>query len=293
MTDVPQPGRALRTLGLVMAACVFTTGTAEAADAAERGKYLATAAGCKSCHTDTENDGKPYAGGHRLETPYGDFYPPNITPDELTGIGGWTEADFVTALREGISPAGEHYYPSFPYASYAGITDQDARDIKAWLDTLEAVARENTPNDLTWYVPGRWSMAIWKILFAPWQYGEAAPDATSEWQRGAYLVRHLGHCGECHTPRDGFGALDTSSELTGNPVDKPAESTPSITASKENGIGNWSAADIEFFLELGMYPDGDFVGGSMTTVIDDNTALLREEDRRAIRIFLQSLDNRN
>jgi mono/diheme cytochrome c family protein len=285
----PKFSSASQLLLLLLNAWLGLGGIAHAEDAAQRGKYLATAAGCKSCHTDTENDGALYAGGHRLVTPYGDFYTPNITPDKRTGIGAWSEAEFIAALREGVSPGGEHYYPSFPYASYAGMTRQDATDIKAYLDTLEPLQQANRTNDLVWYVPGRWAMGIWQSLFAPWEYAPAAADASEEWQRGAYLVRHLGHCGECHTPRDRFGALNTARELAGNKVEKPAESAPDITTDKNTGIGSWSAEDLEFFLELGMYPDGDFVGGGMAEVVDDNTALLTAADRRAIRVFLQSL----
>ena len=157
----------------------------------------------------------PFAGGHRLATPYGVFVTPNITPDEETGIGQWTDAEFLAALREGRAPDGSAYYPSFPYPSYAGMTEQDALDIKAWLDTLEPVRQPNNAHELAWYVPGRWAMRIWQQLFSPWQYAESASTDT-ELQRGAYLVRHLGHCGECHTPRNIFGALDTARELAGS-----------------------------------------------------------------------------
>ena len=126
--------------GLHCNAAAGAQGVAEQ-EAAERGAYLAIAAGCKSCHTDTENDGASYAGGHRLETPMGDFYTPNITPDSATGIGNWTEAEFIAAVRHGRNPAGGYYYPAFPYASYGGMTEQDARDIKAYLDTLEPVTK--------------------------------------------------------------------------------------------------------------------------------------------------------
>lgn len=259
---------------------------------ADRGAYLVIAGGCVSCHTDSENDGVPFAGGHRLATPYGVFVTPNITPDKETGIGTWTDAEFLAALREGRAPDGSAYYPSFPYPSYAGMTEQDALDIKAWLDTLEPVRQQNAAHELAWYVPGRWAMQIWQRLFSPWQYA-AQDDMDPEWQRGAYLVRHLGHCGECHSPRNIFGALDTARELTGSGSNKKsaggkaADGTgPNISSDRKNGIGGWTPDDLEFFLELGMQPDGNFSGGQMTAVIDDNTALLTPEDRRAIATFL-------
>jgi len=271
---------------------------ASSAGLAERGAYLVKAAGCVSCHTDSENDGAPFAGGHRLETPYGVFVTPNITPDKETGIGNWTDAEFLSALRAGQAPDGSAYYPSFPYPSYAGITDQDALDIKAWLDTLEPVRKINGAHDLAWYIPGRWAMRIWQWLFAPWQYA-AHTAADSESQRGAYLVRHLGHCGECHTPRNIFGALDTRLELSGSgsATSKGSdaahnEGAPDIRPDRETGIGAWTRGDLELFLEIGMLPDGDFAGGQMTAVIDDNTALLTPEDRGAIAAFLLSLPPR-
>ncbi len=265
---------------------------------AERGAYLVSAAGCVSCHTDSENAGVPFAGGHKLETPYGVFVTPNITPDEETGIGKWTDAEFLAALRVGRTPDGSAYYPSFPYPSYAGMTEQDALDIKAWLDKLEPVRQTNGAHQLAWYVPGRWAMRIWQWLFSPWQYADSTnPD--SEWQRGAYLVRHLGHCGECHTPRNIFGALNTAMELAGSEPDANERSDeevdssgPNISPDRENGIGTWTRGDLELFLEMGLQPDGDFSGGQMAGVIDDNTALLTPEDRSAITTFLLDLPAR-
>lgn len=271
---------------------VISKASTDATGDAERGAYLVIAAGCVSCHTDSENDGIPFAGGHRLETPYGVFVTPNITPDKETGIGRWTDAEFLAALRQGRAPDGSAYYPSFPYPSYAGMTKQDALDIRASLDTLEPVRQTNGPHELSWYVPGRWAMLLWQPLFSPWQYSDNS-GKDSEWQRGAYLVRHLGHCGECHTPRNIFGALDTARELAGSGSNVKADNErttdstgPNISSDRKNGIGAWTRGDVEFFLEMGMQPDGNFSGGQMAAVIDDNTALLTPEDRRAITTFL-------
>ena len=246
-----------------------------------RGAYLTAAAGCVSCHTDDENDGEPFAGGHALETPFGVFYTPNITPDDDTGIGGWSDAMFIAAVKNGMAPDGSHYYPAFPYPSYAGMTDADALAIKGYLDSLAPVESAVPPDELRWFVPGRWAMGIWKSLFAPWQY----PDAPAEHARGAYLVRHLGHCGECHTPRKLTGQLQLSRDLGGSPADSTGRSAPPIDAAslKKNG---WSQGDLEFFFEIGMLPDGDFAGGSMTAVIDDNTGKLTTADRSAIARYL-------
>ena len=251
------------------------------ADAIERGAYLTAAAGCVSCHTDRENGGAEFAGGHELESPYGVFVAPNITADRATGIGGWTEAEFIEAVKRGVAPDGSRYYPAFPYPSYAGMRDTDAAAIFRYLQSLQPVERANEPHRLAWYVPGRWAMRFWNALFAPWEYAPAAADL----ERGAYLVRHLGHCGECHTPRNLFGALDTSRDLAGSPKDSSGRSAPAIDAS-EAGLADWTVGDVEFFLEIGMMPDGDFAGGGMADVIDDNTGKLTPEDRRAMAEYL-------
>ena len=252
-------------------------------DLAEQGAYLAAAAGCVSCHTDKEQDGTPFAGGYAMETPYGVFYTPNITPDPETGIGGWTDEAFVAAVREGIAPDGSHYYPSFPYPSYAGMTRDDALAIKAYLDSLEPVNQANRPNALKWYVPGRNAMGLWKKLNSPWVY-DAAPAGL---ERGAYLVRHLGHCGECHTPRGAGGKLKLRRELAGSPKTRSSEGAPAIDNSAA-GLRDWDISDIDFFLETGMLPDGDFTGGGMTAVIEDNTSRLTAADRQAIARYLKS-----
>jgi len=263
-------------------------GIALAANDIERGEYLTAASGCLSCHTDSKNDGAAFAGGYRIETPYGIFITPNITPDAESGIGRWTEADFLAAMKDGEGPEGEYYYPAFPYPSYAGLTDQDVLDIRAYLATVEPVAKHNEPHELEWYIPGRWAMGIWQWLFAPWEY-PATPDSDLVWQRGAYLARHLGHCGECHTPRNIFGALNISGELAGSPKGSSGGGGPNLTVSKEQGLGDWTKGDLELFLELGMKPNGDFAGGGMTTVIDDNTSQLTPDDRAALILFLRNL----
>lgn len=279
---------ALSSAGTVLGETSLDNAASEDA-AIERGRYLTIAGGCLSCHTDADNDGAAFAGGHRLETPYGIFNVPNITPDAKTGIGNWSDTDFLTAMREGVSPDGDYYYPAFPYPSYAGLTEQDVLDIKAFLDSLEPVATTNQAHELPWYVPGRWAMGLWQMLFAPWDYATIPPQADPVWQRGAYLVRHLGHCGECHTPRNEVGALQLDQEGAGQPKQDDLAGAPDITPDKTTGIGQWAQEDIEFFLEIGMLPDGDFAGGGMAAVIDDNTSLLTPADRNAIAVYLQSL----
>lgn len=255
----------------------------------ERGRYLVTAAGCITCHTAEGDDAAPFAGGRALESPFGTFYSPNITPDVDTGIGNWSAEDFVQSLWHGVGPDGEHYFPSFPYTSYTGILRDDALAMKAYLFSLEPVSQANREHDLGLIISSRVTAGIWKSrYFDPGRF-EPDPERDEQWNRGAYLVRHLGHCGECHTPRSRFGALRNSRALSGNPEGPEGESVPNITADPEDGIGRWSVRDIAYFLESGMLPDGDFTSGSMVAVIDDNTSQLTRDDRLAIATYLKSL----
>jgi len=262
--------------------------SATAADI-ERGEYLLHAAGCSGCHTADEDDALPLAGGHALETPFGTFFTPNITPDIETGIGAWSDEDFVTALWHGTAPDGSSYYPSFPYTSYTGMQREDVLDIKAYIFSLDPVRQENREHDLEWYLFTRLAAWGWQLLnFSPERFA-ADGEHDDEWNRGAYLVRHLGHCGECHSPRNALGKVLIEQELAGNREGPNGKKVPDITPNRDAGIGRWSLSEIEFFLEIGMLPDGDFTGGAMSPVIDDNTGLLTASDRRAIVLYLQSV----
>jgi mono/diheme cytochrome c family protein len=256
-------------------------------DLLERGRYLVHAGGCITCHTADEPGAVPLAGGRAIASPYGTFWSPNITPDPETGIGRFTVADVVRALKSGVSPDGQPYYPAFPYPSYAGMTAADAEAIGAYLLSLEPVRNSRRNHELPWYLGSRLVMHVWNFLnFRP---GSFAPDPARDaaWNRGAYLVRHLGHCGECHTPRNWLGAMDTSRELAG--AVSTDERIPNITPHREDGIGRWTREDLLLFLEIGMLPDGDFAGSSMSAVIDENTARLNPADREAIATYLLSL----
>jgi mono/diheme cytochrome c family protein len=263
---------------------------ADLAAAVERGRYLVHAGGCLTCHTADRPDAVPLAGGRALETPFGTFYAPNLTPDRATGLGDWTDADLGRALREGRAPDGSYYYPVFPYPAYTGMSDADVAAIGAYLRSLRPVRQTTPEHDLPWYLSSRLVMFGWNLL--NFSDGRFAPDParSADWNRGAYLVRHLGHCGECHTPRDALGALDSSRELAGNPAGPDGEKIPDISQDRDSGIGRWSTDEIVMFLEYGVLPDGDFAGSSMSDVITDNTAQLTPEDRRAIATYLQSLD---
>lgn len=264
--------------------------------AIRRGEYLFSASGCYGCHTDVKGKGAPLAGGRRLKTPFGDFFGPNITPDPDHGLGGWTLADFTRALREGVSPAGDPYYPAFPYTSFSRMEAEDIADLWAWLQTVEPADTENVEHELDFPYGWRWLTGIWRALyFAPGDFNAGDPPATVKaedgetWRRGAYLARVLGHCGECHTPRGGLGAMDEDIFLAGNPAGPEGAPVPNITPDRATGIGGWSPADIVGYLEIGMDPDGDFAGGAMAEVIDHTTGKLTPADRRAIAVFLKSL----
>lgn len=288
MTIKAAPGRLLDFIAvgpLLLLAAAIALGEESAV---ERGEYLVHAAGCITCHTEDRDDAIPFAGGRALESPYGTFYSPNITPDRQTGIGAWTDEDFLDALWNGVSPDGDHYYPAFPFPAYTGMSRADVLAIKAYLFSLKPVQKTNLEHELS-LMMSRFAARLWQMLyFEPGRF-EAVPGRSDEWNRGAYLVRHLGHCGQCHTPRGRFGALKRDQALTGNPDGPGGDSVPNITADPENGIGKWSVGDIEYFLDLGMLPDGDFAGSAMAEVIDDSTSHLTKVDRLAIAAYLKSL----
>jgi len=274
----------------VTAACFLVAATIAAQETSiERGEYLLHAAGCITCHTEDKDDAIPLAGGRALETPFGTFFSPNITPDRETGIGDWTDEDFLSALWNGVSPTGKHYYPAFPYTSYTGMSKVDVLAIKTYLFSREPTRRVNRENELPWYMFTRLAPGAWKLMNFESKRFEPDPDRDEIWNRGAYLVRHLAHCGECHTPRNKLGKLLADRELTGNPDGPGGEKIPDITPNRETGIGRWSMDEIEFFMQLGMLPDGDFAGSIMSEVIDDNTGNLTAADRHAIAVYLKTV----
>ena len=258
------------------------------ADSAARGAYLATAAGCADCHTDAKNGGRPYAGGRALTTPFGTFYAPNITPDVDTGIGQWNDAQFLNALREGVSPDGSNYFPVFPYPSFTKITDDDARAIKAYLFAQPAVRQSNRAHDVAFPFSWRFLLNGWKLLFFSPGPFRPAPERGEVYNRGAYLVTALAHCGECHTPRNWFGAMVPSRFLAGTPDGPDGKAAPNITPDPETGIGTWSEDDLIALLKDGQTPEFDFVGGAMAEIVK-NTTRLTDADRRAIAVYLRTL----
>ena len=257
--------------------------------AIKRGAYIFHAAGCLACHTDEKNKGMPLAGGRALGTPFGTFYSPNITPDETHGIGAWSDEDFVRALRQGLAPDGSHYFPAFPYTAYTGMSERDMRDLKAYLFSRMPVAAPNRPHELKFPFRYRFLLWPWKLLF--FDEGRRVEEAgmDAQWNRGAYLTEHLGHCAECHTPRNFLGGIKRSRNMAGNPSGPEGKKVPNITPDTGSGIGDWSGSDIAYFLKTGFLPDGDYAGGAMTDVIEESTSKLRDEDLAAIAAYLMSL----
>ena len=244
-------------------------GTAE-----ERGAYVFTAAGCGSCHTAEED--APLAGGVAIDSPFGTFYGPNITPHEEAGIGGWSRDDLARALRQGISPGGSVYYPAFPYTSYTGMSDRDIDDLWAYLRTVEPSDTPSTPHDLRFPFSWRFLLNGWQLFYMAEGRPAIAEDAPDAWRRGAYLVEALGHCGQCHSPRTALGGVDWSAPFTGS------DRAPPITPE---ALAGWSLGDLTFMFEIGMLPDGDFVGSEMADV-QAGLAALTAADRQAIAAYL-------
>ena len=265
----------------------------DASDPVERGAYLTAAAGCAGCHSDPKRKDRPFAGGAALRTPFGSFYPPNITPDPEHGIGGWSEAQFLAALGQGRRPDGGHYYPAFPYTSYAGMSERDARDIFVYLSTIVPVAHPSRRHEVSFPFNLRFLLGLWKSLFFEPRAFAAEPARGAAWNRGAYLVRHLGHCGECHTARNLLGATVAARELAGNLDGPDGKKVANITPHPKDGIGAWGASDIAYYLKTGFLPDGDFAGGAMVEVIESTTSQLTDGDRAAITVYLQSLPPRS
>lgn len=249
------------------------------------GEAMFNAGGCASCHASDKDNRTLLAGGMALPSPFGTFHVPNISQNPADGIGRWSEADFVTAMTKGTSPDGSHYFPSFPYTSYASMKLEDVRDLFAYLKTLPQAAGKAPPHDLPFPFNIRRNLGGWKFLFFDDKPFVADASKSAQWNRGAYLVNGPGHCAECHSPRNLLGGLVASQRFAGGPNPEGKGWVPNIT---QKGLSGWSDKDIAYFLESGMTPEGDSAGGSMTRVIE-NTAKLSAEDRMAMAVYLKSL----
>jgi mono/diheme cytochrome c family protein len=266
-------------------AVVFVTEAAYTPDLAN-GQTTFNVGGCSSCHAvPGQPDRLKLGGGLALVSPFGTFYAPNISPDPADGIGRWTEAQFVTAVTKGVSPSGTHYFPAFPYTTYARARVSDVRDLFAYLKTLAPVSGKVRDHDVPFPFNIRRNIGIWKWLFMdgrPFMPDTARP---AQWNRGAYLVNSLGHCAECHSPRNFLGGIVAAQRFAGGPDPDGKGFVPNIT---QKGISDWNEKDIAYFLESGQTPDGDSAGGSMVSVIR-NISQLSEADRNAIATYIKSL----
>ncbi len=279
-----------RSFAAALLVCLGFTGPASAGtDPVKRGEYLTAAGGCVSCHTDFKAKGKRFAGGAAIRTPFGEFYGPNITPHRQYGIGAWTDAEFIAALRDGIAPDGTHYFPSFPYPSFTGITDRDMLAIKAYLFSLAPVATASRPHAVRFPFGWRFPVTFWKWLYFKSGSRRADPARTASGRRGAYLVLSLAHCGECHTPRDALGGPRVENFLGGAALGPKGDEAPNITPHPKFGIGRWSDDEIATYLKLGMDPDGDFATAPMADVIEHTTSRLTDSDIAAIIVYLRSV----
>jgi mono/diheme cytochrome c family protein len=251
----------------------------------QRGTYLARAGGCIACHTDTEAGGAPLAGGAALQTPFGSFVPSNLTTDPDHGIGAWTVADFARAVRHGVSPEGQPYYPAFPSAFYSRLTDQDIADLWAAFQTVPPVAQPAADSRAPFPFSFRAGLKLWRAVYR--DHPPAGPVAGQDevWNRGLALAEGIAHCGACHTPRNVLGGLKTAARLSGAEGLPGGGKAPAITAEALRN-SDWSEEDLAYALEDGQMPDGDVFGGSMAKVVRHGTAYLTFTDRAAIAHYL-------
>lgn len=257
---------------------------------AGRGERVFWAGGCASCHSAPGADGQArleLVGGREFVTPFGTFVAPNISTHPDDGIGGWSFEDFANAVMRGVSPGGSHYYPAFPYASYARMQIGDVADLFAYMSTLPPVAGEATGHRLGFPYNVRRGVGVWKRLFLDEGSVVALDNPPEAVARGQYLVEGPGHCGECHTPRNLMGGLDRSRWLAGAPNPAGRGTIPNITPGSSS-FASWSEADIANFLETGFTPEFDSAGGEMAEVVK-SLAQLPAEDRAAIAAYLKAV----
>jgi mono/diheme cytochrome c family protein len=254
------------------------------ASAVERGAYLARAADCMACHT--TQGGKPYAGGLGFRLPFGTLYSTNITPDKETGIGNYSDQDFLNAVHRGIREDGARLYPAMPFASYTYMTDADALAIKAYLFSLPPVHAPDPENTLTFPFNQRWAMSFWSVLFNPDTRFEPDTSKSPEWNRGAYLAEALAHCGECHTPRNLAFALDNRQKFAGAVT---AGWRAFNSSDKTTGVGNWSDQDLVSYLSIGHADGHGTASGPMGEAVDHSLSQLTGEDIRAVVAYLRTV----
>jgi mono/diheme cytochrome c family protein len=250
-----------------------------------RGEYLTRAADCVACHT--APGGKPFAGGMAFPLPFGSLYSTNITPDKDTGIGAWSDEDFVKALHEGVGRDGKHLYPAFPYTSYTLMTRSDVLAVKAYLFSLKPVRNRPPASDISFPFNQRYLIWFWNGLFSPGQRFQPNTGQTPEWNRGAYLVEALGHCGECHTPRNLLYGLSPGRKFAGAIIN--GWKAYNITSDPAWGIGAWSDAQLTDYLSSGHAEGRSSAAGPMGEAVENSLRFLGEDDIRAMTAYLKSV----
>ena len=275
--------RLLASLGAIATLLLTSASRADEAALVERGKYLATAADCAACHT--APDGKPFAGGVSLQTPFGTIVTPNITPDPDAGIGAWTDDEFVDAVRRGRSRGGKRLFPAMPYPSYAAMTHDDVLAVRAYLKTVAPVPVKVESNLLPFPFSLRVNMAVWNFLYFHPAAFAPDPQRSAQWNRGRYLVDVLEHCGVCHTPKNLLGADVRPAYLSGATLQ--GWHAPSITPTRDNkGIGTWKDQELFSLLRTGQ-SGNEFASGPMGEVVSKSTAKLTDDDLNAIIAYLK------
>ena len=250
-----------------------------------RGQYLAEAADCEACHT--AEGGKRFAGGRPFDTDFGTIFSPNITPDKETGIGAWSDADFLKAVHEGVGKDGKNLYPAFPYASYTYLTDEDVLAIKAYLFSQPAQKNVAPANTLRSPYNNRGLMAIWSKFYNPNERFKPVAEKSVSWNRGAYLTEALGHCGDCHTPRTMLQALDNRKKFSGGLAE--GWRAYNLSSDKESGIGNWTAQDMEAYLKTGHSQNRGSAFGPMAQAVHLSFQKLTDSDLKAIVEYVRSV----
>ena len=254
----------------------------------DRGAYVARLSGCIACHTDFKKGGKVLAGGAGISTDFGTFFPPNITPDKADGVGSWSLGEFTAALREGVGKEGQHLFPSFPFAFYKHMKDQDVVDLWAAVQSVPPETGGRKDHDLAFPFNVRAGVTLWKKMFFREATLKEVPSRSDGWNRGRYLARGLAHCGACHTPRNILGGRETDQRFAGG-VGPGKEKIPAITR-EALGKNEWSADDFVYALTTGIKPDGDVLGGSMAEVVKDGTRFWSNSDLNALAEYVFSGD---
>ena len=254
-------------------------------DPLAHGRYLVQAADCEACHT--AEGGKSFAGGRAFQTDFGTIYSPNITPDIKTGIGSWTDAQFLTAVHEGRDKDGRHLYPAFPYEAYTLLTDQDVMAIKAYIFSVPAVSNVAPPNTLRFPYNQRALMAIWGLIYNPNRRFEPVADRSPNWNRGAYLVESLGHCGDCHTPRNLLQALDNRKKFGGGMAE--GWRAYNLSSDTTSGIGSWTAQEMQQYLSTGHSLNRGSAFGPMAQAVHLSFQNLTASDLGAIAEYVRSV----